>query len=123
MFDSGECATNTPFCSIRSSSASPEWTQCAMIQGAAAKEAELVMASPWELLLGTELANPVDLAVVLGQMALHRQIVFLAQARKTNDQIVRAGRDEARREDWLRGWKAVFGIENPALGVAQGMVG
>ena len=33
MFDSGECATKTPFCSIRSSSASLEWTQCAMIQG------------------------------------------------------------------------------------------
>ena len=89
---------------------------------AAAEQAKLVIGVAVEFALGAKLANPVDLAVVFGQMALHRQIVLFAQARKAEHQIVRAGGDEARREDGLRALEGVFGIENPAFGVAQGMV-
>ena len=89
---------------------------------AAAEQAKLVIGVAVELALGAKLADPVDLAVVFGQMALHRQIVLFAQARKAEHQIVRAGGDEARREDGLRALEGVFGIENPAFSVAQGMV-
>ena len=68
---------------------------------AAAEQAELVIGVAVELALGAKLADPVDLAVVFGQMALHRQIVLFAQARKAEHQIVRAGGDEARRKDGL----------------------
>ena len=89
---------------------------------AAAEEAELVIGVAVEFALGAKLADPVDLAVIFGQVALHRQVVLFAQARKAEHQIVRAGGDEARREDGLRPLEGVFGIENPAFGVAQGMV-
>ena len=85
----------------------------------AAEEAEAVIGVAVKSGIRAKLAHPRDLAEVLGEVALHGQIVFFDQTAQTAQQLVRAGRDEAGREDGLGVCEALARCADPRLGIGE----
>ena len=57
---------------------------------APAKQAKLVVRVAVMLRARAQLADPVDLAEIFGQMALHRKVKFFAQSTQRKHEIIRA---------------------------------